>query len=77
MIEKENCHICGQVSQDSLFLNKKPPDGCTWSGRLTRKQKTSRPDTLWPDIWKDMSNASKREETEVQQCQTIAWYLLH
>ena len=44
---------------------KKPPDGYTWSGRrLTRKQKTSRPDTLWPEIWKKMSDASKRKEKQ-------------
>ena len=32
--------------------------------RLTRKQTTSRPDTLWPEIWKDMSEASKRNEKQ-------------
>ena len=37
----------------------------TWSGgRLTRKQTTSRPDTLWPKIWKDISKASKRKEKQ-------------
>ena len=36
-------------------LDENPPDGYTWSERrLTRKQTTSRPDTLWPEIWKDM-----------------------
>ena len=31
-------------------LDEKPMDGFSWSGeRLTRKQTTSRPDTLWPD----------------------------
>ena len=45
------------------LLSEKPPDGCTWSGkRQTRKQTTSRHDTLWPEIWKDMSEASKRKE---------------
>ena len=30
----------------------KPPDGYMWSGeRLTRKQLTSRPDHLWPELW--------------------------
>ena len=33
-------------------------------GRLTRKQTTSWPDTLWPKIWKDMSDASKRKEKQ-------------
>ena len=43
----------------------KPSDGFTWSGeRLARNQTTSRPDTLWPEIWKDMSGASKRKEKQ-------------
>ena len=34
------------------LLEGKPPDGNMWSGeRLTRKQLTSRPDHLWPDLW--------------------------
>ena len=32
--------------------------------RLTRKQTTSKPDTLWPEIWKDMSDASRRKEKQ-------------
>ena len=41
---------------------KRPPDGYTWSGRsVTRKQTTSRPDTVWPDMWKHMSDAAKRK----------------
>ena len=37
------------------LLDEKPPDGYTWSGgRLTRKQHTSRPDHLWPELWKSM-----------------------
>ena len=36
----------------STLLEKKPPDGYTWSGeRLTRRQATSRPDHLWPELW--------------------------
>ena len=36
------------------------PDGNTWSaGRLTRKQTTSRPDNVWPDMWQHMSKAAK------------------
>ena len=34
------------------LLEEKPPEGYVWSGeRLTRKQLTSRPDHLWPEIW--------------------------
>ena len=64
-MEIENCQIRGQVSQDSLFLSEKPPDRYTWSGRrLTRKQTTCRPDTLWPEMRKHMSDASKRREKQ-------------
>ena len=42
------------------ILDEAPPDGFSWSEvRLTRKQATSRPDSLWPEMWKDMSEASK------------------
>ena len=45
-----------------IVLNEKPPDGYTWSRRrLTRKQTTSRPEKLWPDMWKHMSDASKKQ----------------
>ena len=43
-----------------ILLNQRPPDGCLWSGvRLTRKQTTSRPDNVWPDVWKHLSDAAK------------------
>ena len=29
-------------------------------GRLTRKQTTSRPDSVWPDMWTHMSDAVKK-----------------
>ena len=38
-----------------ILLNERPLDGYTWSGeRLTRKQTTSRPDKLWPEMWNHM-----------------------
>ena len=47
------------------ILSDMPPDGYTWSGEsLTRKQTTSRPDKVWPEMWKHMSEASKREEKQ-------------
>ena len=53
--------------------------------RLTGKQTTSRPDTLLPKIWKDMSDASKRKEKKQKWAiekpkrdnWKIAWCLLH
>ena len=42
------------------LLDEKAPDGYTWSGgRLTRKQLTSRPDHLWPELWKSMGKNAK------------------
>ena len=47
------------------ILSEKPLDGLSWSGRrLTRKQTTSRPDKTRPEMWKRMSDASKRREKQ-------------
>ena len=46
-------------TQFTLF-EEKPPDGYMWSGeRLTRKQLTSRPDYLWPELWEKMGKNAK------------------
>ena len=43
-------------------LSEEPPDVYPWSGRrLTRKQTTSTPNKLWPEMWKHLSDASKRK----------------
>ena len=65
-------------------LKEKPPEGYTWSGRrLTKRQATSRPDYLWPEICKDMAkNSNLKEaklgnrETEARQYQKAERYLL-
>ena len=47
------------------LLEEKAPDGCMWSGeRLTRKQLTSRPDHLWPELWKSMGNHARLKEKQ-------------
>ena len=47
------------------LLSEKAPDGYTWSGgRLTRKQLTSRPDHLWPELWKSMGKHAKLKEKQ-------------
>ena len=65
--------------------NERPPDGYTWSGvRLTRKQTISSPDTVWQEMWKRMSDASKRKEKhkwtiekpKLDKIQKITWYSL-
>ena len=49
----------------STPLDEKAPDGYMWSGgRLTRKQLTSRPDHLWPELWKSMGKHAKLEEKQ-------------
>ena len=47
------------------LLEEKVPDGYMWSGeRLTRKQLTSRPDHLWPELWKSMGKHAKLKEKQ-------------
>ena len=47
------------------LLEEKAPDGYMWSGRrLTRKQLTSRPDHLWPEVWKSMGKHAKLKEKQ-------------
>ena len=50
------------VTQFTL-LDETPPDGYMWSGRrLTKRQATSRPDHLWPELWTKLGrNAELRE----------------
>ena len=48
------------------LLDEKAPDGYTWSGgRLTRKQLTSRPDHLWPELWKAMGKHAKLKDKQL------------
>ena len=38
------------------LLEENPPDEYMWSGgRLTKRQATSRPDHLWPELWRGMA----------------------
>ena len=47
------------------LLDEKHPDGKMWSGeRLTRKQLTSRPDHLWPELWEKMGKNVKLKEKQ-------------
>ena len=61
----ETWQILGQVSHNFTLLEEKAPDRYTWSGRgLTRKQLTSRPDHLWPELWKSMGKHAKLKEKQ-------------
>ena len=45
------------------LLEEKPPDGFLWSReRLTRRQITSRPDHLWPELWIKMGRNAELKE---------------
>ena len=47
------------------LLEEKPPDGFLWSGeRLTRRQVTSRPDHLWPELWIKLGRNAKLREKQ-------------
>ena len=47
------------------LLEEKPPDRYLWSReRLTRKQLTSRPDHLWPELWEKMGKNAKLKEKQ-------------
>ena len=60
----ETCLIHGQVSLN-LLLEEFPPNGYMWSGRrLTRKQLTSRPYRLWPELWDKMGKNAKVKEKQ-------------
>ena len=45
------------------LLEEKPSNGYMWSGvRLTKRQATSRPDHLWPELWTKLErNANLKE----------------
>ena len=57
------CLMIGQVSLNSLYLVKKNlQNGNMWSGeRLTKRQVTSRPDHLWPELWTTLGRNAKSE----------------
>ena len=44
------------------LLRQPLPDGWEWQqGRATRKQKTTRPPTVWPEFWKMLSSKQKEQ----------------
>ena len=49
----------------STPLEEKPPDGYMWSGRrLTKRQVTSRPDHLWPELWTKLERNAELKEKQ-------------
>ena len=66
-----NIDGCGDLSDpwtgftQFALLDEKAPDGCAWSGGgATRKQLTSRPDHLWPELWKSMGKNAKLRKSK-------------
>ena len=65
LMGKEICLILGQVSLKLPYWMKNvQKDICGLGVRLTRKQQTSRPDHLWPEIWKTMGKNAKLKEKQ-------------
>ena len=57
-------HSWTSLTQFTL-LEEKPSNGFLWYGwRLARKQLTSRPDHLWPELWKSMGKHAKLKEKQ-------------
>ena len=60
---QETCLIHGQVSLNKLHWKKNiQTDICGLGRRFTRKQLTSRPDHLWPELWKTMGKNAKLKD---------------
>ena len=61
----ETCLNLGQGSHNLLYSMKNLLTDIHGSGvRLTRKQLTSRPDHLWPELWKSMGKNAKLKEKQ-------------
>ena len=60
---QETCRILGLVLLNVLYSMKKLlTDICGPGRRVTRKQPTSRPDLLWPELWEIMGKNAKLKE---------------
>ena len=60
--EKELSGVHGSGFTRFVPLKERPPEGFSWSGeRLTRNQKNSRPDDVWPDMWTHVSDAEEKK----------------
>ena len=52
------------------IMRPEPPPGKKWVlGRLTRIQKTTRPDSVWPELWTSFSPKEKKKETTTEKTQ--------
>ena len=54
---------CTGFTQFTTRVDEKPTEGYIWSrGRLTKRQATSRPDHLWPELWIKLGRNAKLKE---------------
>ena len=61
----ETCLILGQVSHNLLYSMKKILTDMWSGGEINeKKQLTSRPDHLWPELWKSMGKHAKLKERQ-------------
>ena len=61
-VQRGSTNICA-VDRNTIFtiIRPRPPPGYTWSeGRLTTLQETTRPDHIWPEIWRILSTQQKQ-----------------
>jgi hypothetical protein len=50
------------------ILRPSPPSGFKWiSGRLTKVQETTRPDDVWPEMWRGMSKSKNSKQFNNQK----------
>ena len=64
-VDQETCRILGQVSLNLLYWQNNLQKDILWSEvRLTRKQQTSRPDHLWPELWEKVGKSAKLKEKQ-------------
>ena len=61
---QEICLILGQVSHNLLYSMKKLLTDICGPGESNEKQFTSRPDHLWPELWKSMGKNAKLKEKQ-------------
>ena len=51
------------------ILRKHAPQGYSWvDGRLTKTQVTSRPETIWPEVWPSMSKMLIKRKQSSNEC---------
>ena len=64
-MDQETCLILGQVSLSLLSWKRNiETDFCGPGERLTKRHVTSRPDHLWPELWKSMGKHAKLTEKQ-------------